>query len=199
MPNEHIVYSRESTTMSDSWVDEISVGDRFMSTVLVRVRRNSGRGAVGISWERTGGSPLELLSSLRGALEFLDLTWGASDLDAVLSRFPGYLSTAARTILAKDGLIQFSDRVQPAFLSTADLQCRYWTTTAIHRHLAKPDEWESVGHWANSRGRAMYSTARVRSIEASPEFTVLLSRGLRRRDFTPDSADAVMERLRLTV
>ena len=69
----------------------------------------------------------------------------------------------------------------PEYLDVDRLHQRGWTRTMIEQLLGEPDDWEPVSHWANFRGKRLYSLSRVSLIEASPKFQEVFVRSALRR------------------
>jgi hypothetical protein len=67
------------------------------------------------------------------------------------------------------------------------LQARGWTQSLIKRFLSGPDRWGTVNHWANFKGKALYSVERVMLAEANQDFKAAYDASTRRRRLSDEN------------
>lgn len=75
------------------------------------------------------------------------------------------------------------------YLDYEQLRARGWTRTLVKRFLTQPDRWDSVDHWQNYKGKAMYFVKRIIQMETSPAFKEAFAASAKRRKLTPEVLD----------
>ena len=90
--------------------------------------------------------------------------------------------------MTKDEII-YVDHVQ--------LHVRGWTRGLVKRFLKAPDNWATVNHWANFKGKALYCVERVMLTESRLDFMAAYDASIKRRKLSSEFlAEVVAERIR---
>lgn len=85
----------------------------------------------------------------------------------------------------------------PLCVDHVQLRARGWTRTLIANFLHVPDERETVDHWANFKGKSLYSLERVILAESNVAFKTAYDASIKRRKLSDASlADINDERSR---
>ncbi len=83
------------------------------------------------------------------------------------------------------------------YVDHVQLQARGWTRGLVERFLQQPDQWGTVSHWANFKGKAMYYIERVMLAESSADFIAAYDASTKRRKLIASAlADINAERRR---
>lgn len=76
----------------------------------------------------------------------------------------------------------------------AQLFGRGWTRSLIEKYLKEPDEWGTVDHWQNYKGKALYSLERVMQAESNINFAATYTRSVSRRNLSSETVAQIAEK-----